>query len=967
MGKAKKKAAAQDDEDWDALLDAEQATQAPPPPPKAAPAAAPPPPAAADDAGDAAVAFLKSMGGGDAVPKKDDKKKKKKGKKPPPKKDAVVEEKKPSKRGAEIAARLAEQKAVEDELAKAKAAQELEIRKLEDAEKLKADEEQRKREEKLARKAAAREEARKNGTYETKKQKEARLAAERRRASMLASGQISTDSKPSRPKFERKKKKVVVEKVVEFVVEPEPEPEVEEEEVVDDWEAVDDWESGDVGANLEKLNVASKAIDEEVEDEAELEVNAEAAKLKEAGRKLKEREKKRKEEEEASAKLLEAEAAEADKVKREALERKLECRQKRLAREKRRDADRSESRLRSPICCIMGHVDTGKTKLLDKIRQTNVQDGEAGGITQQIGATFFDRKTLEEKIRPVATHLQAIQEDAVSYVDAILGPDPDAPRLNLPGLLVIDTPGHEAFSNLRSRGSSLCDMAILVVDLMHGLEPQTLESISMLKRKKTPFVVALNKVDRCYDWKAKEGVSMREALKNQAPNTLAEFEAKKASAFTELNEQSLNVALYWENDDPGSTVSVVPTSAITGEGVPDLLRVVLSLTQQRLAAKLMFGYNLQCTVLEVKVVPGMGATLDVILVNGCLHAGDTMVLCTQDGPIVTTARALLTPPPSRETRIKSDLQKHDSLEGAIGLKITGDPELTKVVPGTGILVVHQDDDVEDLKEECMKDVANLTNSLATEAKGVTVQASTLGALEALLEFLRNPGKDRQGNERPPIPVSSATVGPIHKKDVIKAAIMAQKGAEEFSCILGFDVPVDPEAQAYADKNSVKIFTADIIYHLEGHFTRHLDDIMERKRDEARDVAVFPSLFKINKQHVFNNKEPIILGGEVVEGVLKVGTPLCIPHLDFLDVGIVQSIEVNGKDMVTARKGQECAVKIVNHSNPGMTYGRQFDHNHQLFSKVNRASIDALKKYFKDDMKDADWRLVIKLKKVFSVI
>ena len=267
----------------------------------------------------------------------------------------------------------------------------------------------------------------------------------------------------------------------------------------------------------------------------------------------------------------------------------------------------------------------------------------------------------------------------------------------------------------------------------------------------------------------------------------------------------------------------------------------------------------------------------------------------------------------------------------------------------------------------MKDIANLSDTLATEAKGVTVQASTLGALEALLEFLRNPGKDRQGKERPPIPVSGATVGPIHKKDVIKAAIMAQKGSEEYSCILGFDVPVDPEAQAYADKNSVKIFTADIIYHLEGHFTRHLDEIMERKRNEARDVAVFPSLFKISKNHVFNMKDPIILGGEVVAGILKVGTPLCIPHLGFLDVGVVQSIECNHKDVQTARKGQECAIKIVNHGNPNMTYGRQFDHNHQLFSKVNRASIDALKKYFKDDMQDADWRLVIKLKKVFSVI
>jgi len=989
MPKGKKKGGAKpkagDDDDWDALLEetaaADAATDAPTPAPEAEPAAAEDAaePAAEEDA---AAAFLKSMGAGGAekTEKKDDKKKKKKGKKKAADKDDdEPAEKKVSARGAAIAERLAKQKAEEEKLRLEKEAQEAKIRAEEETERLKEEEEKRKREEKLARKAAARDEARKAGTYETKKQKEQRLAAERRLASMKASGMVPTpggggggSSRMARPvKKKPEKKKEDAPPPPELEPEPEPEPEpappAPEAEAADDWEEADDWETGDLAANLEKLGSASRAVDEEEEDGAELEAKAEAERLKAAGKALKEREAKKKAEQEAREALDAEQAAAADKAEREAELKKLECRQKRLAREKRRDADRSEDRLRSPICCIMGHVDTGKTKLLDKIRQTNVQDGEAGGITQQIGATFFDNATLRDKIEPVATHLASSKTRDLKYVDAIMGADPRAPRLKLPGLLVIDTPGHESFSNLRSRGSSLCDMAILVVDLMHGLEPQTLESISMLKRKRTPFVVALNKVDRCYDWNAVEGASIREALANQAENTTAEFEAKKQEAFQQLNAQSLNVALYWDNDDPGATVSVVPTSAITGEGVPDLLRVVLSLTQQRLAQKLMFGYNLQCTVLEVKVVEGLGATLDVILVNGCLHAGDTMVLCTQDGPIVTAARALLTPPPSRETRVKSDLIKHESLEGAIGLKITGDPELTKVVPGTGILVVHADDDVNDLKEEVMKDVAGLTDALATEAKGVTVQASTLGALEALLEFLRNPGKDRAGKERPPIPVSSATVGPIHKKDVLRAAIMAQKGHDEYSCILGFDVPVDPEAQAYADKNGVKIFTADIIYHLEGHFTRHLDDIMERKKDEARDVAVFPALFKISKQHVFNMKDPIIVGGEVTDGILKVGTPLCIPHLGFLDVGVVQSIEVNHKEVQTVRKGQECAVRIVNHGNPSMTYGRQFDHTHPLFSKVSRQSIDALKKYFRDDMIQDDLKLLVKLKKVFSVI
>jgi len=592
-----------------------------------------------------------------------------------------------------------------------------------------------------------------------------------------------------------------------------------------------------------------------------------------------------------------------------------------------------------------------------------VQDGEAGGITQQIGATFFNQETLKEKIAAVGTWL-ATQPGPVSKVDDILGID--GAKLALPGLMVIDTPGHEAFSNLRSRGSSLCDMAIVVIDLMHGLEQQTLESISMLKRKRTPFVIALNKCDRCYDWGTQDSRSMREALAAQKDNTTQEFNERLKHCMLELNQQGLNVALYWLNDDPGSIVSIVPTSAITGEGVPDLLRTVLSLTQQRLAEKLMYCATLQCTVLEVKVVEGLGATLDVILVNGALREGDTLVVCTQDGPLVTTARALLTPPPSRETRVKSDLMKHDYIEAAIGLKITG-LNLEKVVAGTGIMVCGPDDDIEDLKEEVMKDVAGLAATLVTEARGVSVQASTLGALEALLEFLKNPGKDREGKERPPIPVAAFSIGPIFKRDVLKASLMAQKGFEEYACILGFDVSVDADARTFAELNKVKIFTADIIYHLEQPFTNHLDEIMEKRRNEARDVAVFPCLIKLSPKHVFNAKDPIVIGCEVTEGILKVGTPLCIPHNGFLDVGIVTSIECNHKVVDMAKKGTECAVKIVNAGNPTITFGRQFDAQHPLYSKLNRASIDALKKYFKDELADEDWRLVIKLKKVFSII
>lgn len=263
----------------------------------------------------------------------------------------------------------------------------------------------------------------------------------------------------------------------------------------------------------------------------------------------------------------------------------------------------------------------------------------------------------------------------------------------LPGLLIIDTPGHESFSNLRNRGSSLCDIAILVVDIMHGLEPQTIESINLLKAKKCPFIVALNKIDRLYNWESMIRKDVRDILKNQAPNTQLEFQQRTKEVVVQFAEQGLNAALFYENPDAKSYVNLVPTSAITGEGMGNLLFLIIESCQNLLAKRLMYSEELLATVLEVKAIPGLGTTIDAILINGKLREGDQMVIAGTDGPIVTQIRSLLMPQPMKELRVKNAYIEYKEIRAAQGVKIAA-KELEKAIAGLNIYVAHKSDEVD---------------------------------------------------------------------------------------------------------------------------------------------------------------------------------------------------------------------------------------------------------------------------------
>lgn len=449
-----------------------------------------------------------------------------------------------------------------------------------------------------------------------------------------------------------------VEEVTETEPEPEPEPEPVEE-IKDEWDA----------SSGEEENEDSPPVSENKDSEP---AKKAPAKKQESVEEESESEESESEEESSDESEDDSSSEESDhRTEAEKMRERAELRIRK--REAEAETKRTTDNLRAAVVCVLGHVDTGKTKILDKLRRTNVQDGEAGGITQQIGATNVPIENIKENTRHIKNYAEMV--------------------FKLPGLLIIDTPGHESFSNLRSRGSSLCDIAILVVDIMHGLEPQTIESLNMLKTRKTPFVVALNKIDRLYDWNTMPRKDIRDIIKSQALNTQQEFDKRVKEVIVQFAEQGMNAAIYYDNPDPRTYISMIPTSAITGEGMGNLLMLVVQFSQNQLAKRLMYSETLQATVLEVKAIPGLGTTIDAILINGKLREGDTMILAGTDGPIVTQVKALLMPQPMKELRVKNAYIEHKEILAAQGVKIAA-KELEKAIAGINLQIAQKPDEVE---------------------------------------------------------------------------------------------------------------------------------------------------------------------------------------------------------------------------------------------------------------------------------
>ena len=553
--------------------------------------------------------------------------------------------------------------------------------------------------------------------------------------------------------------------------------------------------------------------------------------------------------------------------------------------------------IRQPVVSVLGHVDHGKTKLLDAIRGTSVQAREAGAITQHIGAT----------------------EVPIDHIYKVCGPLIGKKKFDVPGLLFIDTPGHHSFITLRARGGSLADIAVLVIDIREGIMPQTIESIKILRQYKTPFIIALNKVDTIQGWIAEKDVPFVLNERQQQDHTIAAFNDRLYSIIGDLSMHGISADRYDRIDDFTKTVALVPISAKEGIGVPDLLLMLIGLAQRFLESQLKKAEGPgRGTILEIKEEKGLGKTLDMILYDGILKKGDTVALGTRGAPVVTKVKAILKPKPLDEIRDPRD--RFDSvkeLHAAAGVKISCQ-NMEGVIAGAPIRVVKNEKDpsIREMTEEA-------SVKIEIQDQGITIKADAIGSLEALAFEAKAAG----------IPIRKYGVGEISRRDIVETAAFTDPMNR---VLLAFNANLSKEAEAEVNNTGVKVFSNQVVYRLIEEYQEWVDEAKRAKDADQRMEMAFPAKFTILPNCVFHATKPAIVGVRILAG--KVRANLRLIKADGTDAGKIRSLRDGEEVLKGASQGDEVAMAI-----DGVTVGRQIDVEDVIYVELLESTIKELQK------------------------
>ncbi|MEM2595119.1 MAG: translation initiation factor IF-2 [Sulfolobales archaeon] len=577
-----------------------------------------------------------------------------------------------------------------------------------------------------------------------------------------------------------------------------------------------------------------------------------------------------------------------------------------------------KAKVRSPIVTVLGHVDHGKTTLLDRIRGTAVIRKEPGEMTQHVGASFVPLSVIEDIVKPLKKVFPI--------------------KLTIPGLLFIDTPGHEIFANLRRRGGAVADFAIVVVDVVEGVMPQTVESVEILINRKVPFLIAANKIDRITGWKSSNTLSFLESARSQSQKVLEELDRLIYRLSGQLLSLNIPSDRFDRIKDFTKSIAIVPLSAKTGEGVAELLAVLAGLIQRYLVKRILLAEGpAKGVVLEVKELTGVGTCIDVIIYDGVIGRGDTIVVGGIPDPIVTHVRALLMPRPLEEIRVAgAEFVSVDEVVAAAGVRIVS-PNLENAVAGAPVYVAKSQEEVAHLVGKVREEVGLVRFS--KNINGVIVKADTLGTLEALVSAL----------ERRGIPVRLADVGPLTKREVLEAALVGKED-RYLGVALLFNVGVLPDAEEIAVSENVLIFRERIMYKLIETYEKWVKEEKNREAEREYSRLVLPAKVRVLPGYVFRRSDPAIVGIEVLSGNLRPGSKLM--RSDGKTVGEVMQIQSMGKPIAEAKRGNRVAISIRGN----VMVGRHFDEGDVLYTEPSDHDLTLLvEKYgsrLTDDLAEA---------------
>ncbi|RLI97293.1 MAG: translation initiation factor IF-2 [Candidatus Aenigmatarchaeota archaeon] len=552
--------------------------------------------------------------------------------------------------------------------------------------------------------------------------------------------------------------------------------------------------------------------------------------------------------------------------------------------------------IRQPIVTVVAHVDHGKTTLLDYIRHTTVAAKEAGAITQNIGTTQVPVETIKKLCGPLLERFNI--------------------KIEIPGLLFIDTPGHASFVGMRERGGSIADIAVLLIDINEGVKPQTEESIEILKRTKTPFVVALNKIDKIRGWENRD-VCFLNNYPSQTDEVKAIFEEMFYRVVGDLSKYGFDAERFDRIEDFTKKLAIVPISAKTGEGIPELLTILTGLAQQYLKNRLTVGEKCKGLILEVKEVRGLGTTIDTVIHDGSAKKNDYLVIAGNE-PIVTKIKALLVPEPLRDIRAERKFKPIDKVEAAMGVKIVA-PGLDKAIAGSEFMIVSTEEEAKTIANDMKKEL----KEIKTEEEGLILKASTIGGLEALVHIFDG------------YPIKRANIGDITKKDIIDA----EANKDEFlRVVVGFDVSATDDAVQMAKDKKIKILDSDVIYRLkEGYEEFRKEKEKEIKEREIEGITR-PAKFKILPGCVFRASNPAIVGCEVLGGLVRAGAKV-VKQDDENITGEIKQIQSEGKNVDEAKMGDNVAISLI-----GISVGRHVKEGDIFITDLTSEEYKTLKKY-----------------------